>query len=346
MRYPTCIKVSFFLVIIAALAFSAGAALAHEPRDVSEYHVVVGFNVEPAYEGQKNGVFFSVTKTGPAEGEMSMDMDKDMEMSMDVEEHGAIFGSLALAPGETFSFEVTHELEHLTIPYHSHENHDIAGTITVSDAAELSGMVMIEIHDDAVHPVDITVKPGATLMWNNHASGPQTATSGLAPGAGHTHEAEETDIPVEGVQDTLQVEVTHVPSGSSRVLSLRPVFGEAGHYTADLIPTAPGVYELRFFGTIEGTEVNESFISVGGGGGFDDIASSVDLQFPEKLPEVREIEGAVRGAQSTAQQAQDAALRADDSASTASVLAIVGIVLGAVGIAAGAGGVVVGVRRR
>ena len=169
------------------------------------------------------------------------------------------------------------------------------------------------------------------------------ATSEDSPEASHDQPGA---VPVEGVHETLQVEVTHLPTGASKILNLRPVYNAPGEYVADLIPTAPGAYEFRFFGSIEGEEVEEAFLSKGAGGHFDDVRSSVDLQFPVKLPEVREIEGAVRGAQNTATRAQDAAISADDSASSAGVLAIVGIVLGAVGITVGVGGVAVALKRR
>ncbi len=152
-------------------------------------------------------------------------------------------------------------------------------------------------------------------------------------------------VPVEGLEETLQVEVTHVPTGASKVMQLRAVFGDPGHYTADIVPTAPGHYRFRFFGAIEGVEVDQTFDSISGGGGFDDVRPSGEFHFPDRLPEVRGIESAVRGAQNTAQQAQDtalriedAALKARDDASSAGTLAIVGIVLGVVGIAAGAAG--------
>jgi hypothetical protein len=147
----------------------------------------------------------------------------------------------------------------------------------------------------------------------------------------------ENEEPVEGLEETLQVEVTHVPSGTSKTMNLRTVFGDPGHYTADLIPTAPGQYRFRFFGAIEGMEVDETFES--GPDTFSDIESSQELQFPEPLPAVREIEGAVRGTQATAQEAQD-------TASSASTLAIIGMVLGAVAIASGIGGIALGLRRR
>ena len=153
-------------------------------------------------------------------------------------------------------------------------------------------------------------------------------------------------VPVEDAHETLLVEVTHVPTGASKTLNLLPLYNAPGEYVANLVPTAPGAYQFRFFGTVDGDQVEETFVSKGAGGHFDDIRSSVDLQFPVKLPEVREIEGAVRGAQNTAAQAQDTAISADDSASSAGVLAIVGIVLGAVGTTIGVGGVALALRRR
>ena len=156
-------------------------------------------------------------------------------------------------------------------------------------------------------------------------------------------EAEEP-TPVEGLEETLQVEVTHVPSGESKTMNLRTIFRDPGHYTADLIPTAPGQYRFRFFGTIEGLEVDETFES--GPGRFGDIQSSGDLQFPEKLPEIREIEGAVRGVQDTASQAEDAAIQAQNSVASTNTLAIVGIVLGVIGTVSGVGAIVMGRRQR
>jgi hypothetical protein len=157
---------------------------------------------------------------------------------------------------------------------------------------------------------------------------------------------EEVLEPVEGLEESLQVEVTHVDSGVSRVFPVRAVFGSPGRYTADLIPTAPGVYQFRFFGSVEGMDVDETFVSYGGGGGFNDVHSATELQFPEPVPQARELEGAVRGAQSAAQEAQVSARDAADSAGTASTLGIIGIVLGALGLVSGAGGVALAMRKR
>ena len=139
--------------------------------------------------------------------------------------------------------------------------------------------------------------------------------------------------PVTGLQDTLQVEVTYVPSEASRTMSLRTVYDDPGHYVADLIPTSPGHYRFRFFGAIEGTPIDKTFDSMAGGGGFDDVQTASVVHFPETVASAREVEGAVRGAQATAQQAQAEAVSASSGASDASTLGVIGIVVGAIGIA-------------
>lgn len=156
-------------------------------------------------------------------------------------------------------------------------------------------------------------------------------------------------VPVEGLEGSLQVEVTHVPTGRSQVFDVVAVFGDPGHYVAGLIPTASGVYEFRIIGTIEGTSIDETFASVGGGGGFDDIRPSADLQFPERLPELREVAGAAQGARDIAQQAQDAALAAQasgDEDGGVNALAVVALIIGIVGALLGAGGVFMAVQAR
>ena len=110
------------------------------------------------------------------------------------------------------------------------------------------------------------------------------------------------DPPVASLEETLQVEVTHVASEASRVMDLYADPKEPGRYTAALIPTTPGVYQFRVFGEVEGTPVDQAFLSKGGGGGFDDIRPSDSLQFPEQLASPRERESAVRGALNTARQ--------------------------------------------
>ena len=116
------------------------------------------------------------------------------------------------------------------------------------------------------------------------------------------HHAEPATIYVEGLQATLLVEVTYVPSGVSKVMNLRPAGNDPGHYLADLIPTSPGQYRFRFFGTIEGELFDSTYDSEAGGGGFDDVQVASAIHFPETVASSRQLESAVRGAQSEAQQ--------------------------------------------
>ena len=176
---------------------------------------------------------------------------------------------------------------------------------------------------------------------------PSGAAKPLASIAGQD---EGVAVPVEGLEGSLQVEVTHVATGVSRVMDLHAAWGDPGHYVAGLIPTASGVYEFRIFGVIEGTDVNESFLSEGGGGDFDDVQTSAVLQFPEQLPELREVVGAAQGARDIAQQAQDAALAAEAGAGTGdgggNTLAVVALIIGIVGAILGAGGIYLAVQAR
>ncbi len=144
------------------------------------------------------------------------------------------------------------------------------------------------------------------------------------------------DKPVEGLEKTVKVEILHNASGTKKTFALRTIFRDPGHYTADLIPTAPGQYEMRFFGSIESAEVNETFIS--GPGRYGDIEPTTELAFPVAVPQVREVAGSAR-------QALDAAQDAEDAASTARTIAIAGGVLGALGLVAG-GGALMSARRK
>ena len=81
----------------------------------------------------------------------------------------------------------------------------------------------------------------------------------LAPVEEHEHEhaGESREVPVLGLEKYLKVEVS--TGGKSIILNLSPVWEDPGHYVADIVPTVPGVYVFRFFGNVNGTEVNEVF---------------------------------------------------------------------------------------
>lgn len=156
--------------------------------------------------------------------------------------------------------------------------------------------------------------------------------------------------PVEGAHENLVVEITHVPTGITKDASLRAIFGDPGHYTADMILTAPGQYQFHFTGNIGDLEVDEIFIS---GETFSDVNPSSEYQFPEPLPEAREMESAIRGALDTANASADAISAAETAAETAAAAAAsaqstatIALVVGALGLLAGAGGVVLAMRKQ
>lgn len=63
--------------------------------------------------------------------------------------------------------------------------------------------------------------------------------------------------PVEGLEKTLKVDVTVAGETTTLELVARP--NVRGAYTADFVPTKAGTYVFRFYGTIEGTPIDEEF---------------------------------------------------------------------------------------
>jgi hypothetical protein len=59
----------------------------------------------------------------------------------------------------------------------------------------------------------------------------------------------------EHIVHTLVVELSY--GGESKTLTLEPVFDTAGAFDATVLPTIPGLYSLKFSGTLGDTPVNE-----------------------------------------------------------------------------------------
>ena len=151
-------------------------------------------------------------------------------------------------------------------------------------------------------------------------------------------------VAVEGLAATLQVEVTHMPTGASRVMALHAVRGDAGHYLADFIPTASGQYSFHITGSIEGVAVDERFES--GADTFANVEPATAIQFPERAASAREVEAASRGAIEAAQQALSLSASAGGAADSARMLGIVGIAVGAAGVVVGGAAALLAMRRR
>ena len=217
----------------------------------------------------------------------------------------------------------------------------------VEDYNFVVGWLQEPSYEGALNAVSVTVtrlEEDAHASMQDESEGKEDAGGKQDSMTGMTGMAHDQRTLVEGLEGSIQVEVTFVPTGASETFDLLAVFGEPGHYVANLIPTASGVYEFRVFGAIEGLAIDETFASRGGGGGFDDIRSSAGLHFPEELPELREIESGVRGAIQSAQQAQDAALAAQQDSGSA--LSIAALIVGIVGAVFGIGGIYFGLRAR
>ncbi|MDQ3549220.1 MAG: hypothetical protein M3439_10435 [Chloroflexota bacterium] len=142
---------------------------------------------------------------------------------------------------------------------------------------------------------------------------------------------EEDGPPVEGLQETLEAEITY--AGETMPLELRASFGQPGSYTADVFPTAEGTYTFRIFGTIEGTEIDESF--TGGPDTFSEVESTSAIAFPAT-------DASTDGEETTTSEANEA----QDTADSAQTLAIIGIIAGILGLAAGIAGAMMAMNAR
>ena len=119
--------------------------------------------------------------------------------------------------------------------------------------------------------------------------------------------------PVEGLEETLQAQVTY--DGQTRDLPLSPAFGEPGTYRSVFIPTATGTYTFHISGTIDGTEIDEEFRS--GPDTFGPVEEVAEGQFPVVYPAVGDV------------------VRDAEAGAGAATTATIAIVLGAAGLLAG-----------
>ena len=340
----------------------ASTAFAHEGRAVGSYILVVGFLQEPAYEGQLNAVSLVVTK--PPDEAASQTQDEKPEdhhhgnqpatdhhhadtpstaEAIDVTVHGAIFTSDQIGMDEEFEFDITEELGGTEIPYHVHPG-DQEGIIVVSTKkADHGHDQSIEIMDDHVVPDRLEVMIGDTVVWENQEAHAAVVMSGTlspvttdmtAQMGGDTmsvaNESGATGDRVRGLASNLQVEISHLPTSVSRVLSLTELVNDPGHYVAEFVPTAPGDYRVRFFGSIEGNAIDETFDS--GPDTYDTVIASDAIQFPVVLESNHEIQNATRGALDAVQDLETDLEVTSSDASNSMIIGIAGIVFGTIAI--------------
>lgn len=87
----------------------------------------------------------------------------------------------------------------------------------------------------------------------------------------------EAGTPVEGLDATLQAEVIY--GDETMELPLSAAYNDPGAYESFFFPMEPGDYTFRIFGTIDGTDIDESFTS--SPEGFGAVQDPAPLQFPK-----------------------------------------------------------------
>lgn len=110
------------------------------------------------------------------------------------------------------------------------------------------------------------------------------------------------------------------------------VFGDPGNYNADLVPTRPGTWEYRIYGTVEGEEVDETFTS--GPETFGDIEDPAETAFPVADPNAAELSERIQTEADRVATVESEAEKAKDDASSARTLGLIGIIVGAAGLVA------------
>ena len=316
-------RATLLLTVLFAVLGTA-TALAHEGRDVGDYNFVVGFINEPAVEGMLNGVSLRVTSLLEEEQD-NHDAGMDMGTEIDLVSHGGVFVD-ELAAGASYEFTFGSDFDDLTVPFHAHPI-ETQGSIKIGHEGPDVSEVVVEIHDHGFEPARVMIQAGTTVRFENHMTEPTVLMSGPL-GEVEVPAGEVASNVVAGLT-TLQVEVTHVSSSVSQIMDLKEAWNSPGQYKAEFIPTSPGAYNFRFFGDIEGTEINESFES--SNTTFDEVTPANEIQFPVKLAAPRETENAARRALDAVTEASDAA----SSASTATLLGIIALILGVVGLVLG-----------
>jgi hypothetical protein len=104
-------------------------------------------------------------------------------------------------------------------------------------------------------------------------------------------------VPVEGADKTLKVQIRQ--GAQTKEFALRAVFGQAGYYVSDILPSRAGDYVWTFVGSINADPVNEKFDTADGK--FDKVASPTSLEFPIPLPDPAQTAATIQATQSDAQ---------------------------------------------
>ena len=290
------------LLMVILLLSMVLPTTAHEGRHVGEFEIEFGWQQEPAYAGQMNGPEISITvsaghdhgdETAAEEGTLEISGETgipEITLNVSAADEGGLLVEYAV---ENFTFSTMNANgPHVEGEGHAHilvdggvaamvfgdpvrlpdiapGEHEIALQLNANsheiltlDGQPLTTSVMVTVEGDHEH--------GAEAAGHEHEEGNDEGA--VEVGAEHMHSEEMTPV----IEADLQVEVTFGPE--SVTLRLQPVSDEPGRYTAALIPTLPGDYTFRLFGTINGVEIDEIFSSADGQ--FASVEPAGDILFP------------------------------------------------------------------
>lgn len=119
------------------------------------------------------------------------------------------------------------------------------------------------------------------------------------------------------------------------------IFGDPGNYNADLVPTRPGTYAFRIYGTVEGNEVDEVFTS--GPETFNDIQDPASTAFPAADPNNAELSERI---QTESDRVAALKTQTEEDVSSARTFGLIGLIVGVVGLVAAITVGVLAIRKR
>lgn len=112
---------------------------------------------------------------------------------------------------------------------------------------------------------------------HDHGDAGIAQTVSFERGHGHDHDDHgHNGMSIADVPVSLQAEVSF--GDQTTTVTFRRAWGTDNHYIAELIPTLPGDYTFRVFGTIGDVEVDEVFTSADGM--FSTVEPAGDIMFP------------------------------------------------------------------
>ena len=114
------------------------------------------------------------------------------------------------------------------------------------------GWIVEPAYEGVMNGVEVRVTRVAQSGGDDHSESTSTSKDDAAGDSMAMADHHGEPPAVEGLENTLQVEVIYVPTAASRTVNLSADVYETGRYTAALLPTTPGVYEFRVFGSYRG----------------------------------------------------------------------------------------------